>query len=65
MRYQEKVSFEGKGWYQIEWENIDFHTFDNLEDAKNSNSIEELEKIVLTAYPNCNLKSTFMGKRKR
>ena len=33
MIYQEKISFDGKVWYQIEWENIDFHTFDNLEDA--------------------------------
>ena len=48
MIYQEKISFDGKVWYQIEWENIDFHTFDNLEDAKNSNSIEESENC-----PNC------------
>ena len=65
MIYQEKISFDGKVWYQIEWENIDFHTFDNLEDAKNSNSIEELEKIVLTVYPNCNFKSTFIEKRRK
>ena len=65
MIYQEKVFFDGKVWYQLEWEDIDFHIFDNLEGVKNSNSIEELEKSVLTAYPNCNLKSTFMGKRKR
>ena len=54
MTYQEIVSFDGKVWYQIEQENIDFHTFDNLENIKDSNSIEELESIVLTAYPNCN-----------
>lgn len=65
MTYQVKVSFDGKIWYQLEWEDIDFYTFDKLEGIKESNSIEELEKIVLTAYPNCNLKSTLIGKKKK
>ena len=51
--------------YQLEWNDIDFHTFDNLEGMKDSNSIEELESIVLAAYPECNLKSTFIGKIKK
>ena len=61
--YQKKVSFDGKVWYQLEWSDIDFYTFDNIEGVKESNSIEELENIVLTAYPKCNLKSTFIGKK--
>ena len=64
MTYQAKASFDGKTWYQLEWEDIDFYTFDKLESIK-SNSIEELEKIVLTAYPNCNFKATLIGKRKK
>ena len=65
MIYQEKVSFDGKTWYQIEWEDIDFHTFDNLEGVKDSESIEELEKIITEAFPNSNFKSTFIGKRRK
>ena len=61
--YQKKVSFNGKVWYQLEWNDIDFYTFDNIEGVKESNSIEELENIVLAAYPECNLKSTFIGKK--
>ena len=46
MIYQEKVSFDGKTWYQIEWEDIDFQTFRNTKGVKDSESIEELEKII-------------------
>lgn len=65
MTYQAKASFDGKTWYQLEWNNIDFYVFDNIDGIKESNSIEELEKIVLTAYPNCNFKATLIGKRKK
>ena len=65
MIYQEKVSFDGKTWYQIEREDIDFHTFDNLEGVKDSESIEELEKIITESFPNSNFKSTFIGKRRK
>ena len=65
MIYQEKVSFDGQTWYQIEWEDIDFHTFDNLEGVKDSESIEELEKIITESFPNSNFKSTFIGKRRK
>lgn len=64
MTYQEKVSFDGKLWYQLEWENVDFRTFENTEGVKDSKSIEELENIVEKAFPNSNFKSTFIGKRK-
>ena len=64
MTYQEKVSFDGKVWYQLEWENVDFRTFENTEGVKDSKSIEELENIVSKAFPNSNFKSTFIGKRK-
>ena len=64
MIYQEKVSFDGKLWYQLEWENVDFRTFENTEGVKDSKSIEELENIVTKAFPNSNFKSTFIGKRK-
>lgn len=64
-QYLEKVSFDNrKTWYQLEWEDIDFRTFDNIEGLKESNSIEELTEIVMKAYPDCKLKSTFIGKRK-
>lgn len=62
--YQEKISFDDKVWYQLEWNDIDFRTFDSLEGLKESSSIEELKSIVLDAYPDCNIKSTFIGKRK-
>lgn len=62
--YQEKVSFDGKLWYQLEWEDVDFRTFENTEGVKESQSIEELESIIAKAFPNSNLKSTFIGKRK-
>lgn len=64
MIYQEKVSFDGKLWYQLEWENVDFRTFENTKGVKDSKSIEELENIVTKAFPNSNFKSTFIGKRK-
>lgn len=64
MTYQEKVSFDGKLWYQLEWENVNFRTFENTEGVKDSKSIEELENIVAKAFPNSNFKSTFIGKRK-
>ena len=64
MTYQEKVSFDGKTWYQIEWEDIDFQTFRNTKGVKDSESIEELEKIITESFPNSNFKSIFIGKRK-
>lgn len=64
MIYQEKVSFDGKTWYQIEWEDIDFQTFRNTKGVKDSESIEELEKIITESFPNSNFKSIFIGKRK-
>lgn len=64
MIYQEKVSFDGKTWYQIEWEDIDFQTFRNIKGVKDSESIEELEKIITEFFPDSNFKSIFIGKRK-
>ena len=64
MIYQEKVSFDGKTWYQIEWEDIDFQTFRNTKGVKDSESIEELEKIINESFPDSNFKSIFIGKRK-
>lgn len=49
---------------KLNGENIDFHTFDNLEGVKDSEFIEELEKIITESFPNSNFKSTFIGKRK-
>lgn len=65
MIYQEKVSFDGKTWYQIEWEDIDFQTFRNTKGVKDSESIEELEKIITESFPSSNFKSTFIGKRRK
>lgn len=64
MTYQEKVSFDGKLWYQLEWEDVDFRTLENTEGFNNSKTIEELENVVAKAFPNSNFKSTFIGKRK-
>lgn len=64
MTYQKKVSFDGKLWYQLEWENVDFRTFENTEGVKDSKNIEELKNTVAKAFPNSNFKSTFIGKRK-
>lgn len=64
MTYQEKVSFDGKLWYQLEWENVDFRTFENTKGVKESNNIEELDEIITKSFPNVNFKSTFIGKRK-
>ena len=65
MTYQEKVSFDGKTWYQIECEDVDFQTFRNTKGVKDSKSIEELEKIITESFPNSNFKSTFIGKRRK
>lgn len=62
MIYQEKVSFDGKLWYQLEWKDIDFRTFEH--EIKESESIEELEDTVTKVFPNSNFKATFIGKRK-
>lgn len=56
MTYQEDVSFDGKTWYTIEWKDIDFRDFDDIEGIKDSKTIEELEKIVTTSYPNSDFK---------
>lgn len=56
MIYQEDVSFDGKTWYTIEWKDIDFRDFDNIEGIKDSKTIEELENIVTTSYPNSDFK---------
>lgn len=62
MTYREKVSFDGKLWYQIEWEDIDFQTFKNIKGIKDSKNIEELESAIMMAFPNSNFKSTVIGK---
>lgn len=62
MTYQEKITFDKKVWYQLEWEDVDFRTFENIKGFKNSKTIEELEEIVTKAFPNSNFKSTFMEK---
>lgn len=54
MVYLKKVSFDGKHWYKLEWENVDFREFDPI--TKDCNSLEELKDIVKNEFPNCNLK---------
>ena len=54
MIYQEKVSFNGKEWYQLEWNDIEFNEFTKL--TKDCNSIEDLEELVNSNYPDSNLK---------
>lgn len=65
MIYQEKVCFDGENWYLLEWEDIDFIDFDNIEGVKDCNDIISLESIISTKYPNSNIKSTLIGKRKK
>lgn len=65
MIYQEKVTFDGTLWYQLEWEDVDFPTFDHTKEIQDSKNIEELENVMKIMFPNSNLKSTFIGKRKK
>lgn len=65
MTYKEKVTFDGKLWYQLEWEDVEFKIFDNTKEIQNSQNIEELENIMKEMFPNSNLKYTFIGKRKK
>lgn len=64
MTYKEKVSFNGKFWYQLEWKDVDFKIFESVEGFKDSENIEELEKIILNNFPNSDFKYTYIGKRK-
>lgn len=63
MIYQENVSFDGKTWFRIEWSDIDFRTFDSIENIQECTSIEELEDIVNKVYPNSNFKYTYINKK--
>lgn len=54
MTYLEKISFDKKSWYQLEWEDVEFKT---LEDAiRHCKTIEEVEKTITETFPNSNLK---------
>ena len=64
MIYQEKVSFDGKNWYQIEWKNIDFQTFGKIKGLRDCETIEELENLIIKEYPNSDFKYKFIGKKK-
>jgi hypothetical protein len=52
--YSEKISFDNKVWYKLEWLDIEFNTFSNS--IKDCSNIEELKESVLTKFPNCNLR---------
>lgn len=58
--YQEKVSFDNKVWYQIEWDKIDFHTLDYTKEIKNCKNIDELEDVFNRLFPNSDFKSTVL-----
>lgn len=52
--YSEKISFDNKVWYKLEWSDIEFNTFSNS--IKDCSNIEELKETILTKFPNCNLR---------
>jgi hypothetical protein len=57
------VSFdEGKNWYQLQWENMDFTQFDRIKGLKDVTTIDGLENLVKKNYPNVNLTWTLLDK---
>lgn len=65
MTYLEKVSFDGKQWYQLEWEGIGFRVMDGLLKVKDCQSMEDILKVVAETYPDCNIKIYPIEKRKK
>lgn len=61
MIYQEKISFGGKVWYQLEWNDIDFSDFD--EKIEGCKTVEEIEEAINTAYPEANFKYTTIERK--
>lgn len=61
MTYQQKVSFDGKEWYQLEWEDIDFKTFSKS--FSKCKSIDILEEKVYEKFPESNFTYTYIGKK--
>jgi hypothetical protein len=63
MKYLIKVSFdEGKNWYQLQWENMDFTQFDRIKGLKDVTTIDGLQNLVKKNYPNVNLTWTLLDK---
>jgi hypothetical protein len=63
MKYLIKVSFdEGKHWYQLQWENMDFTQFDRIKGLKDVTTIDGLQNLVKKNYPNVNLTWTLLDK---
>jgi hypothetical protein len=57
------VSFdEGKHWYQLQWENMDFTQFDRIKGLKDVTTIDGLQNLVKKNYPNVNLTWTLLDK---
>ena len=53
--YQEKISFDGKQWYLLEWDGIEFRRMEVLFELKNYNTLEELLNTAKEKYPDCNV----------
>ncbi len=51
--YQEKISFDGKQWYLLEWDGIEFRKMDILFELKEYNTLEELLSTITEKYPDC------------
>lgn len=65
MIYQEKISFDGKQWYQLEWEDIEFRAMDGLLKVKACQSIDDILEMATKTYPGCNIKIYPIEERKK
>jgi hypothetical protein len=63
--YQMKVSFDTKNWYQIQWTDIDINDFDHIKGIDNVTTIDGLENLVKTEYPNTEFTWKYIGERKK
>jgi len=60
--YQEKISFNNKDWYQLEWNDIDFKDLGEI--SNKCSNIEELSSEILKKFPDSKLIYKYVGEKK-
>ena len=65
MIYQEKISFDGKQWYQLEWEGIEFRAMEAILKIKDCQNTADILKVATETYPDCNIKIHPIEERKK
>lgn len=62
MIFQEKVSFDGKQWYQLEWDDVEFYEIDKI--IESCSDINSLLKSINDTYPKCNIRNYLLENHK-